>query len=187
MSDASTHATHAGASPYTAPPTAPPPPGYAPNLSVSPGIAFLLGFIPGVGAIYNGQYAKGLIHVLILGILISVVSSGSANGMEPLLGITISAWFFYMAFEAYHTAKRRQMGEPVDEFSSLIPLRGGGRFPVAPVLFIATGVLFLLINFDLLRFRDVLRYWPVFLIALGVYLLYVRLSGAGPEVSDERH
>ena len=182
------NATQAGYSPYTAPPSATPPPAYAPNLGVSPGLAFLLGIIPGVGAIYNGQYAKGLIHVLILGVLISIVSSGAAGGLEPLFGIMISAWFFYMAFEAYHTAKRRQLGQPVDEFSSLVPLKGSGRFPVAPVLFIGLGVLFLLMNFDLLRFRDVVRYWPVFLIALGVYMLYVRLTGAGsaPEVSDER-
>ena len=26
-------------------------------------LAFVLGLIPGVGAIYNGQYAKGLVHV----------------------------------------------------------------------------------------------------------------------------
>jgi hypothetical protein len=161
---------------------------YTPNLGVSPGLAFLLGIIPGVGAIYNAQYAKGLVHVLILGILISIVSSGAAGGLEPLFGIMIAAWFFYMAFEAYHTAKRRQLGQPVDEFSSLVPLRGSSRFPVAPIIFIALGVLFLLMNFDLLRFRDVVRYWPVFLIALGVYMLYVRLTGqeATPEVSDER-
>jgi hypothetical protein len=83
-----------------------------------------------------------------------------------------------MAFEAYHTAKKRQLGLPVDEFSSIAPLRGRpGRLPVAPVLLIALGILFLLINFDLIRFRDVIRFWPVFLIALGVYMLWVRLSG----------
>ena len=183
------NAAQAAYSPYTAPPSAPPPPPmYTPNLGVSPGLAFLLGIIPGVGAIYNAQYAKGLVHVLILGILISIVSSGAAGGLEPLFGIMIAAWFFYMAFEAYHTAKRRQLGQPVDEFSSLVPLRGSSRFPVAPIIFIALGVLFLLMNFDLLRFRDVVRYWPVFLIALGVYMLYVRLTGqeATPEVSDER-
>jgi hypothetical protein len=183
------HAAQAGYSPYTAPASAVPP-GCVPNLGVSPGLAFLLGIIPGVGAIYNGQYAKGLIHVLILGILISIISSGSAYGLEPLFGIMISAWFFYMAFEAYHTAKRRQLGQPVDEFSSIIPLRSSSRFPVAPVMFIAVGVLFLLMNFDLLRFRDVIRYWPVFLIALGVYMLYARLTGqtgvSSPEVTNER-
>ena len=57
----------------------------------------------------------------------------------------------YMAFEAYHTAKRRQQGQPVDEFSSLIPMRAGrSRFPVAPVVLIALGVIFLLDNLDLL-------------------------------------
>jgi hypothetical protein len=67
-----------------------------------------------------------------------------------------------------------------------VPLRGGNRFPVAPILFIALGIIFLLINFDLLRFRDIARYWPVFLIVLGVYMLYARLTEpVVPEVSDE--
>ncbi|HZT39495.1 MAG TPA: DUF5668 domain-containing protein [Bryobacteraceae bacterium] len=168
-----------GASPWSAaPPPASPPPTCRTDLSVSPGIAFLLGFIPGVGAIYNGQYAKGLIHVVILGLLISVASSSITPELDGLIGLMIAAWFFYMAFEAYHTAKKRQLGLPVDEFSSIAPLRGRpGRLPVAPVLLIALGILFLLINFDLIRFRDVIRFWPVFLIALGVYMLWVRLSG----------
>ena len=33
----------------------------APN----PGLAALLGLIPGVGAMYNGQYAKGVIHLIV--------------------------------------------------------------------------------------------------------------------------
>lgn len=175
--------SQAAYSPYTAPPTvAPPPPAYAPNLSVSPGLAFILGLIPGVGAIYNGQYAKGLIHVLILGTLISIATSGGLNGAgEPLFGLLITSWFFYMAFEAYHTAKRRQLGQPVDEFSSLFSFRGksASRFPVAPVLLIAIGVLFLLNNMDLIRFRDIARFWPVLLIGLGGYMLYLRLAGGG--------
>lgn len=161
-----------GPSPYTAPKAAS---GVA-GADVSPGLAFLLGLIPGVGAIYNGQYAKGLIHVVIFGLLISIVHSNAADGLEPLFGMLIPGWFFYMAFEAYHTAKRRQLGMPVDEFSSIVPLRKTG-FPVAPVLLIAVGVLFLLSNLDIIRIAHLLRYWPVFLIALGVYMLYARMSG----------
>ena len=55
---------------YTAPsPYAPsqPPPLPRANEHVSPPLAFVLGFIPGVGAVYNGQYAKGLLHVVIFG------------------------------------------------------------------------------------------------------------------------
>src|SRR5215207_9853935 len=66
-----------GASPYGAAgsPYAYGPNPYVANSNVSPGLAFLLGLIPGVGAIYNGQYAKGLIHAVIFGIVISIQSS----------------------------------------------------------------------------------------------------------------
>jgi len=82
-----------------------------------------------------------------------------------------------MAFEAFHTAKKRQQGVAVDEFSSLIPMRAGAsRFPVAPVVLIALGVIFLLDNLDILDLRRMLRYWPVGLIALGAYMLYLRMA-----------
>ena len=37
-----------------------------------PGVALALGFIPGVGAIYNGQIAKAFVQVLIFGSLIAL-------------------------------------------------------------------------------------------------------------------
>ncbi len=169
------------ASPYTAP-VAPPP---APS-AISPGLAFVLGFIPGVGAIYNGQYAKGLVHVVVFGLLVSIVGSPAAGGMEPFFGLLISTWVFYMAFEAYHTAKRRQMGEVVDEFSSLLPMRGAGHgFPVAPIVLIVVGIIFLLNNLEIIRLYQLLKYWPVFLIVLGAYMLYVRLTDGTAVVNQE--
>lgn len=159
----------ANASPYTAQ--------AVPNPGVSPGLAFLLGLIPGVGAIYNGQYAKGVVHVLIVGLLISIMSSGAAGGLEPLFGMLVSTFFFYMAFEAYHTAKKRMMGEPVDEFSSLIQFRSQGAGAVAlPVVLIALGALLLMNNLGWLNMTQVLRFWPVLLIAGGVYMLYLRMK-----------
>jgi hypothetical protein len=145
----------------------------------SPGLAFMLGFIPGVGAIYNGQYVKGIVHVVIMGILIALVSSNDiGENVQPLFGMLIAAWVFYMAFEAYHTAKKRQLGLPVDEFSSIVPRRGQpSRFPVAPAFLIAVGLLFLLHNLNIIRIGELIHYWPVALICLGVYMLYERLSG----------
>jgi hypothetical protein len=177
------------ASPYTAPYMAPEATPYTasaqarPAISdpgASPGLAFLLGFIPGVGAIYNGQYVKGLIHVVIMGLLISIVSSEDMSGnLQPLFGMMIGVWVFYMAFEAYHTAKRRQLGQPVDEFSSIVPRHGQhSRFPLAPTVLIVVGLIFLLHNLDILRIGQILRYWPIALIGLGVYMLYERVSGA---------
>jgi len=166
-------------SPYTAPAAAP-----APDSGASPGLAFLLGLIPGVGAIYNAQYVKGLIHVVVFGVLVSIVSNDAAGGMEWLFGMMIAVWVFYMAFEAYHTARRRQLGQPVDEFSSLVRLRNqpgeASQFPVGPAILIAVGLLFLLNNLEVIRFRELIRYWPIGLIALGAYMLYERIVSSEP-------
>lgn len=158
--------------------------GYQPHTGrsdVSPGLAFLLGLIPGVGAVYNGQYAKGLVHIVILGMLISIVSSNSASGFEPLFGILIPGFWLYMAFEAFHTAKKRLYGEPVDEFSSIVTINPGAhmpaRLPVGPVILIGLGTLFLLNTMEIIRFHQLIRFWPVFLIAAGVWMLYSRISG----------
>lgn len=187
--------------PYADPaaPGAPPPPppyAYAPGVvpvasDVSPALAFFLGMIPGVGAIYNGQYAKGLVHALIWGILMSIANSQASRGLGPVFVISVIAWWFYMCFEAYHTARKRRMGEAVDEYSSLIDLRGNkSQVPVAGVALILLGILLLLHTLDLLDFERVARFWPVVLIAGGAYLLFSRLSSddsAPKEARHERH
>ena len=158
--------------------------------SVSPGLALALGFIPGVGAIYNGQYAKGLVHAIIFGLLISIISSGTMDSLAPLFGILIAVWVAYMVIEAYHTARKRRAGETVDEFSSLIDLRGGAsRFPAGAVLLILLGIVMLLTTTDFISVQTLLRYWPVLLILVGVYMLYARLMGsrAAAERQEESH
>ncbi len=148
--------------------------------SASPGLAFLLGLIPGVGAVYNAQYVKAIVHVVVLGLLISIVSSDAASGFEPLFGLLIAIWYLYMPFEAYHTAKKRAAGLPVDDISSLFPMRSrSSGFPVGPVVLIALGVVFLLAQFDLISLRILLRFWPVVLIAAGGWMLYERMSAEG--------
>jgi hypothetical protein len=168
---------HAPAAAYDAPAAAPPrvpPVSYATD--ASPGLALALGFIPGVGAIYNGQYAKGLVHAVVFGLLVSIIQSGTTGGLEPLLYVVVWAWEFYMAIEAYHTARKRRNGEPVDEFSSLMNVHGRGTFPAGAVLLILLGGVLLMDTMGWLQFRDIARFWPVALILLGVYMLYARLA-----------
>lgn len=161
-------------SPYGVPPSGAQnvPPSAA---GVSPAAAFWLGLIPGVGAIYNGQYAKGFIHVGVIALGFSIINNDAAGGFEALVGMMIAAFWAYMPFEAYHTARRRQMGQPVDELSSLVPMRGG-RFPAVPVILIALGTVLLLDNLRILELRKILRFWPMLLIAAGVYMLYNRYT-----------
>ena len=92
-------AWHGGQQPFV------PPPAGTPN----PVVAGLLGLIPGVGAMYNGQMIKGLIHVLIFAVLVS------AAHVYGIFGLFIAGWVCYQVFEAYHTAKARRDGEPLPD------------------------------------------------------------------------
>jgi hypothetical protein len=142
-------------------------------------LALILGFAPGVGAIYNGQYAKGLIHAVVFGLMVSVVSNSGNSGVEALFGIMIAVWVIYQAFEAYHTARKRRYGQHVEEFSSLFDLKPNhGRFPVGAVVLIGLGFLLLLDTTNILSMEMFARYWPALLIFLGFYLLYARLNPA---------
>ncbi|HWF46966.1 MAG TPA: DUF5668 domain-containing protein [Bryobacteraceae bacterium] len=164
---------NAGYNPYAQPPTAP----IAPPYRTSPALAFLLGWIPGVGAIYNGQYLKGLAHAVIFGVLVSLISNEHGSHGAPFLGIMIAAFVFYMPFEAYHTAKKQRMGVPTDEWSSFFSRRpSSGRLPVGPLILILLGVLFLLDSLGVMSFNDVGRFWPVLLIVIGAFKLYGRVS-----------
>jgi TM2 domain-containing membrane protein YozV len=171
--------TSAYSSPYTAPYTNPAATSAAqPNSGPVPALAFVLGFIPGVGAIYNGQYAKGLIHAVIFGVLVSVIDR-HPNGLEPLIGILMAAWIFYMAFEAYHTAKNRREGKQSEDLSSIVQIDcHSGRFPVTALILIGIGGLLLLDTTNLISIDRLFHLWPVGLILIGAYMLYERMGSA---------
>ena len=76
-----------------------------PQTGPNPGLAATLGFIPGLGAVYNGEYIKALIHVLIFGGLIALLSSDLPGGYDAFFGIALGCFYFYMPIEAYRTAK----------------------------------------------------------------------------------
>lgn len=86
------------------PPFEPVVPG-APN----PALAAALGFIPGVGAMYNGQFIKGFIHVIVFAVLVSIA------GHSGVFGLLVTAWIVYQVFEAYQTAKARRDGDPLPD------------------------------------------------------------------------
>lgn len=72
-----------------------------------PWLAFVLGWIPGVGAMYNGQFAKALVHVFIFAIFVDMANQNDA------FGILVAAWIFYQVFDAYQTAVARRDGLPL--------------------------------------------------------------------------
>jgi Domain of unknown function (DUF5668) len=115
--------------PFVAPPTGTP----------NPSVAMVLGFIPGVGAMYNGQYFKGLIHVVIFVVIISITTHFG------LFGLFIPAWILYQSFEAFHTAKAIRDGQPLpdplglNEVGNWLNIGGRPQGPVNPGFGPGTG------------------------------------------------
>src|SRR5947208_6425129 len=165
----------------------------------SPGVAAWLGMIPGVGAMYNGQFIKAFIHVVIFALLIAVHSYVHSGGAHAFASLLLTFFWFYMIFEAYKTAKARQMGlpapdplgldrmfgiheeqpplastaihgEPVQAAATPAPL---AHAPTGAVVLVALGLFFLLENFGLLR---VGKMWPLFLIGFGLWIAYKRTA-----------
>lgn len=71
-----------------------------------PALAAFLGLFPGVGAMYNGQFIKGFIHVAIFVVLVSIA------GHYGIFGFLVAAWVIYQSLEAYHTARALRDGQP---------------------------------------------------------------------------
>ena len=155
--------------------TAPPPPSAKKEVVVgtNAAAAFVLGWIPGVGAIYNGEFVKAAFHVVIFATLVSLAEYGP----QPLIGLSIAAFVFYMPFEAYFTAKKRQyraegieLETPIDRLQQQFgdvkdrELWGG-------ITLIVIGGLFLLGNLNVFEMARIARFWPAALVVLGVWML----------------
>ena len=144
------------------------PPPELPADAPSPFLAFVLGLIPGVGAVYNGHYAKAVFHVVVFGGVVTLIGSGALHGLEPLFVLFALMFFIYMPIEASRTAKALRRGESVDEFSGLLSLvHAGSRSPAVGIALIAFGVIFLLHSLGYWRIASLVPYWPVSLIVLG--------------------
>jgi hypothetical protein len=145
-----------------------------PNTAGNPGIAFLLGLVPGLGAIYNGEYNKALIHIVAFAAIIVGLSSDVGAGADVALSFVLAGFIFYMAIDAMRTVKARNSGEVIHD-----PLESWSKSrPVGPMILIAVGALFLLNNFgffDFFRVRQV--FWPLILIGVGFLMLRNRVSG----------
>jgi hypothetical protein len=156
------------------------PPMYAPpatpaaRQSSSPVVAFLLGFVPGLGAIYNAEYNKAILHIVIFGAIILGLSSDLGEGMTGVLVFMLVAFIFYMAIDSMRSAKSRLTGEPFsDPFADWSSKR-----PLGPIILIAVGALFLLNNFGFFDFFRVRQLFvPLLLIGIGFLMLRNRVGG----------
>ena len=150
----------------------------------NPALAGMLGAIPfGVGAVYNGQYAKGLAHLIIFCLLVFGANTAH-DPLDGLFGVAIAFFVLYQIFDAVRTAKALQMGQPAPDPLGLGQTFGAGEkfdtstVPTAAIVLIVLGVLFLLQTSGILDF-SLSQFWPLLLIALGGWLIARRVGMVG--------
>jgi len=186
--------------------TAMPPAAAAPG-TPSPIMAGLLGFVPGVGAMYNGQFMKAFAHVVIFVLLII-----AASNIHWAFGWMIGFFIVYMAFEAYKTAEAKRAGLPAPDPLGLDKMFGlqESQPPVAgpsvagspayppvappplqvepspppprdnsPIGAIVLIALGVTFLLDNLNIFRIHNLWPLFLIGIGLWIAYKRTSQSG--------
>jgi hypothetical protein len=146
----------------------------------------LAGFFPfGVGAVYTGEYAKGLAHLVIFTLLVLGASSGS-EAMGTVFGLGIAAFYVYQIIDSIRSARAIQLGlAPPDPFGLASTFSAGpgdrvdaSKVPVGAIVLIGLGVIFLLHTLNVWDF-SAHRVWPLVLIGIGGFLLFRRLGLIG--------
>ncbi|HEV8368135.1 MAG TPA: hypothetical protein VGQ39_09310 [Pyrinomonadaceae bacterium] len=134
----------------------------------SPFVATLLSFVPGLGAAYNGQTSKAIVHFAIFASFfqMAVLTQGVHFFVLGVLG----TWLF-AAVDACRTAQLMRAGLAPDAEEDVIARRLYGNPFAWGTTLIIIGTLFLL--HTLLGVQLPIKEWlPVALVALGAYMLF---------------
>lgn len=146
-------------------------------------LAALFALLPGMGAVYNHQNIKGVVHFVTIVGLFQLTAIHIASGFFALAGL---AFYLYSIVDAYRTAQLIAGGESaaIDEERfkrSLIK-----RAPLIGIILISAGLFLVLQIVRPFAWITFARLFPVALIILGGYLL-TRYFKRSREVSYEQH
>ncbi|HEK84905.1 MAG: LiaI-LiaF-like domain-containing protein [Candidatus Saccharicenans sp.] len=147
--------------------------------SKSPALAGILSAIfPGTGALYNGNYLKGILLIIIFAGLVSI----QGRGGQPFVGLLLAGFYFFQIFEAINEAKKISTEAETNSENKITVKaevqvsRPSGSISWGIIL-ILLGGLFLLANFEVISYDSFIRFWPLFLVGIGLKLIIDHYSG----------
>jgi len=133
----------------------------------SPFIAAVLSFCPGLGAAYNGQTSKALVHFLAtVGLFqMAILSGGMAIFVLGFFGM----WVF-TGLDAWRTAQLIRSGVTPEDAEDVLIQRFAGNARLWGIVLTVIGTSFVLQTF--FNIRVLVNFiLPALLIGLGMYLL----------------
>ncbi len=140
----------------------------APNVKrkTSPFIATVLSLIcPGLGAAYNAQTTKALIHFAVFAGLLQMAS---LTGGMPLFVLGFLGMWLFAALDAFRTARLIRSGANVDGAEDILVQKLSNNPKAWGVVLTILGLSFFLQPFFNFLMKFIL---PISLIGLGIYLL----------------
>jgi len=138
------------------------------NKDKNPSLAAFLSIFPGVGAIYNGNFLKGITYILLFAVLIVLTS----NAQEPdavVFGLLIAGFYIFQIIDSYNEAGKINQNILSEENPS------GNKQDLSlfsALVVLVIGIVFQMANFDLLTYRQVTRLWPLVLVAFGIKIVF---------------
>lgn len=148
----------------------PPPP---PNRSKQnePTKAALCAVIPGIGAVYNQDYMKAVVHLAAFASLCVIAEA------IDIFGLIAFVFYVYTIFDAYRSAQDPQQKKTHGSEQINMPLWG--------ILLILLGVMFLLDSLDAISLRAMTKFWPLILVFIGFYLVFQYFATEKQKVGRE--
>ena len=133
--------------------------------SDAPKRAALCAVIPGMGAVYNGEYLKALIYFAVWAALWR---------MGGVFAFGTFVFIVFTMFDAYRTAEHKSRARMESDVAPTKPSRQDRTIIGWGIFLIVIGILFLLQN--VIPYEFLHRLWPLLFIALGAYLVYYALQ-----------
>lgn len=131
-------------------------------------LAALCALIPGMGAVYNRQNLKAIVHFVSIVGLFNLTKLHILPGLFSLAGMAV---YIYSMMDAYRTAERISQGDSAEADEARFKRRLAKSAPVLGVGFILLGALMVIQILRPFAFINPARLLPVALIILGGYLL----------------
>ena len=145
----------------------------------SPVLAGILsGFFPGTGALYNGEYLKGVLFIIIFAGLVTM----QPHAGQPFPALLLAGFYIFQIIEAVQSASaiNRRASAEAEEAETPSKAALAVRAPSGSVfwgiILIALGAIFLLANFDVIDYGRIWNFWPLIVVILGLRLIYSYFS-----------
>ncbi len=134
----------------------------------SPGFAGVLGIFPfGVGALYNGQYTKALLYLVIFAGLTSM----QGHGGQPFVGLLLAGFIVFQFFDNIQSAKVINGTAPAGDVAQPLPEIASSGSVFWGIVLIVLGIVLIMANFEIISYDALFDFWPIAVIVVGLKLV----------------